>query len=223
MYIVIGGGGKIAENLAHTLLKQNHEVAIIEENEAVVEGLVESLSDRYMVILGDTCDSNVLEDAGIKIADIFIATTGQDDDNLVACEVASAHFSVPRIIARVNNPKNERIFRKLGIEAISSTSIITRMIEDETMQNEMRMVLSLKQGDLTMMEVDLPFHSKLEDEGGVRVADLELPSSTVIVALGREDKLDTVHGDTVLLPGDQLVVCCKSDREDEVKKFFQSL
>lgn len=223
MYVVIAGGGKIAEHLGHTLLSQGHEVVLIEQRENVVEQLVEVLTGRVMVIQGDCCDSEVLEDAGIRDADIFVATTGKDDDNLVACEVAATLFHTPRIIARVNNPKNERIFRKLGIEAISSTTIISRLIEEEAMQHDIRMVMSLRQGDLTMMEVEIPRKGKYASEENVRVADLELPSSTVLVAVARDDELDTVNGDTVLLPGDTVVVCVRSDREEAVRKILTSL
>lgn len=223
MYIVIGGGGKIAENLAQTLLNQNHEVVIIDENDQVVEYLVENLSGRVMVILGDCCETDVLEDAGIQLADIFVASTGQDDDNLVACEIASVLYDTPRIIARVNNPKNERIFRNLGIEAISSTSIIARMIEEEAVQNDVRVLMSLRQGDLVMMEVELPLHTHLEDEGGIKVAELSLPTSTVLVALARNDQLDTINGDTILLPGDTIVLCVRSDKEEEARRVLLSL
>lgn len=223
MYIVIAGGGKIAEYLAQTLLHKGHEVAVIESRASVVEMLVETLTGRVMIIHGDCCDSDVMEDAGIRDADILVATTGKDDDNLVACEVAATLFKTPRIIARVNNPKNERIFRKLGIEAISSTTVISRLIEEEAVEDDIRMVMSLRQGDLTMMEVELPRKTKLATEGGRRVAEIDLPPSTVLVAVARNDELDTVNGDTVLLPGDTVVVCVRSDREDAVRKALLSL
>lgn len=223
MYIVIAGGGKIAEHLAQTLLRQRHEVVIIENRKFVVDQLVETLVGRVMIIYGDCCDSDVLEDAGIRDADIFVATTGKDDDNLVACEVAATLFQTPRIIARVNNPKNERIFRKLGIEAISPTSVISHLIEEEAVQNDIRMVLSLRQGELTMMEVEIPRRSNLAIEGGIRVTDLDLPSSTVLVAVARDDELDTVNGETVLLPGDTVVLCVRSGREDAVRKILTNL
>lgn len=223
MYVVIAGGGKIAEHLGQTLLSKGHEVVLIELRESVVEHLVETLTGRVMIIHGDCCDSDVLEDAGIQDADIFVATTGEDDDNLVACEVASTLFHIPRLIARVNNPKNERIFRKLGIEAISATTIISRLIEEEAVQHDIRMVMSLRQGDLTMMEVEIPRKAKYASEESVRVADLELPSSTVLVAIARDDELDTVNGDTMLLPGDIVVLCVRSDREEAVRKILTNL
>lgn len=225
MYIIIGGGGKIAEHLAQTLLNKKHEVAVIELRDSIVNSLLEKLTGRVMVIQGDCCDSEVLEDAGIKEADIFVATTGKDDDNLVACEVASTLYETPRIIARVNNPKNERIFRNLGIEAISSTTIISRMIEEEAVQDDIRMVMSLRQGDLTMMDLELPHKSKMSTEGGRRVADIELPPSTVLVAVARSgaNMLETVHGETVLLPGDRVVLCVRTDMEHDARQALMSI
>ena len=88
-----------------------------------------ALQGRYLVIHGDGCDSKYQEDAGIRRADVFVATTGQDDDNLVSCEIAQRVFNVPRCIARVNNPKNLRIFREVGIESVSSTTLIANLIE----------------------------------------------------------------------------------------------
>ena len=185
--------------------------------------LVEILRGRVMVVHGDCCDSNIQEDAGTRHADILVATTGQDDDNLVACEVAQALYDVPRAIARVNNPKNEAIFRKLGIEGISSTTVISRMISDEAISGDMRTVLSLRQGDLVMFEVELPRRTRLSYEGDVRVADIELPPGTLLVSVAREDTLKTVSGETVLLAGDTVVVCVRSDLEDEARRALLDL
>ena len=111
MYIVIAGGGKIGEYLASVLLSSGNDVAVIEENLATADRLSVALQGRYLVIHGDGCDSKYQEDAGIRRADVFVATTGQDDDNLVSCEIAQRVFNVPRCIARVNSPKNLRIFK----------------------------------------------------------------------------------------------------------------
>ena len=133
MYIVIAGGGKVGEYVANVLLKSGNDVAIIEESLETADRLSVILEGRYLVIHGDGCDSKYQEDAGIRRADVFVATTGQDDDNLVSCEIASRVFNVPRCIARVNSPKNLRIFREVGIESVSSTTLIANLIEEETM------------------------------------------------------------------------------------------
>ena len=133
MYVVIAGGGKIGEYLANVLLESGNDVTIIEEDLETADRLSVVLQGRYLVIHGDGCDSKYQEDAGIRRADVFVATTGQDDDNLVSCEIAQRVFNVPRCIARVNSPKNLRIFHEVGIECVSSTTLIANLIEEETL------------------------------------------------------------------------------------------
>lgn len=181
MYIIINGGGKIGEYLATTMLGKGHEVAIIEKRENVARHLAEILPGKQLVICGDGCDSSYQNDAGIVHADVFVATTGMDDDNLVSCEIAHSVFKVPRIIARVNNPKNLRIFKELGIEAVSSTTIISRIIEEEAFADDMALVSTLSKNNLTIMEVELskiPFFAN-----GREVRHITLPAGSLIVAI----------------------------------------
>ena len=128
MYIVIVGGGKLGAYLASTLLRGDNQVAIIEEEESAAIELSEKLDGSSLVIHGDGCSASIQEDAGAYQADVFVAATGQDEDNLAACEIATRVFDVPRSIARVNSPKNLRIFRRLGIESISSTALIAHTV-----------------------------------------------------------------------------------------------
>ena len=156
MYVVVNGGGKIGEYLSTKLLKNKHDVAIIDLSEKRIDQLTLALPGKALMICGDGCDSEFQADAGAARADIFVATTGSDDVNLVSCEIASLVFGVPRTIARVNNPKNERIFRRIGIEPVSSTSVITRLIESEATEGAVHAVMSLTQGDLVLTEVNIP-------------------------------------------------------------------
>ena len=133
MYVVIMGGGKVGEYLATVLLNSGNDVALIEKDLATADKLSIVLQGSYLVIHGDGCDSKYQEDAGIRRADVFVAATGQDDNNLVSCEIAQRVFSVPRCIARVNHPKNLRIFKEVGIECVSSTTLIANLIEEETL------------------------------------------------------------------------------------------
>ena len=223
MYIIIGGGGKVGEVLAQQMIKAGHEVVVVEQDEETADVLASELRGRSMVIHGDACDSSVMEDAGMRDADIFVALMGHDDDNLVACEIARTLFNPPRIIARVNNPRNERIFYKLGIEAISSTTVIARMIEEEALSPKMRTVMSLRHGEFSMMEIEIPQSTTLKAEGGVRVSDLTLPPSTILVAMSVGEEFDVVNGSTVLVPGASVLVCTKSAHEDEVRKLLLDL
>jgi trk system potassium uptake protein len=156
MYIVINGGGKVGSYLARTMVDSGHDVALIEKRAEIVEKLVSELPGRVLVIHGDGCDATFQEDAGVGRAEVFVAATGDDDDNLVACQLAKVAFGVPRAIARVNNPKNEHIFNALGIEAISSTTIISRMIEEEATVGDIRTLIALRKGNMAIVEIELP-------------------------------------------------------------------
>ena len=185
MYIVIAGGGKIGSYLAGIMLKSGNEVAVIEQRLATADRLSVQLTGPYLVIHGDGCDSRYQEDAGIRQADVFVATTGQDDSNLVSCEIAQRVFRVPRCIARVNNPKNERIFRKVGIECVSSTTLIANLIEEEALLGSVS-VVSLP---------DNAIIAAVASGGDVEVANDETvlhPGDKAIV-VADEDVLDDVR------------------------------
>lgn len=200
MYIVIGGGGKVAESLAQRLLNSGHEVAIIEQSSVRADRLTTVLKGRFMVVCGNCCDASALMEAGIEHADLICAVTGQDDNNLATCEIAKALFKIPRSIARVNNPRNERIFHSLGIGAVSPTTVVAQMIEEEAMASTLKTIMSLKHGAFTIMEIEIPRSHKLETEGGCRVCDLALPPSTILIAVSHGEQFDTVNGQTTLMP-----------------------
>jgi trk system potassium uptake protein TrkA len=234
MYVVINGGGKIGEYLATNLLDNRHSVAIIEQNEKRLDQLALILPSKALMILGDGCDSVYQADAGTGEADIFVATTGSDDVNLVSCEIANLVFGVKRTIARVNNPKNERIFRRMGIEAVSSTAVITRLIETEATEGAVHAVMSLTQGDLVLTEVTIPkakhstgsTSSSKEAEGeesGHRVADISLPEGSLLVAVGNGGSLEIVKGSTLLHPGDAVICVSKEGLEDKVRDVLLGL
>ena len=217
MYIVINGGGKVASYLARTLLEAGHEVAVIEKRADIVEKLVMELPGRALVIQGDGCDASYQEDAGASRADVFAAVTGDDDDNLVSCQLAKVAFGVSRTISRVNNPKNEHIFNALGIEAISSTTIISRMIVEEATVGDIRTLTTLRKGDMAIVEIELPTDRCVVCDRPV--SSLVLPPNCVLVAVVRpDDDIDTVHGDTLLNPGDTVIAFTSVASEKALKK-----
>lgn len=216
MYIVINGGGKVASYLARKMADSGHDVAIIEKRDTIVDKLGSELPDNTLIIHGDGCDAAYLEDAGVSRADVFVSSTGDDDDNLVACQLAKVAFGVPRAIARVNNPKNERIFNTLGIEAISSTTIISRMIEEEATVGDIRTLIALRKGNMAIVEVELPTDRCVVCDK--EVASLNLPSDCILVALVRGEEIVTVHGDTTLQPGDVVIAFTNVERERALKK-----
>lgn len=217
MYIVINGGGKVATHLAGMMVEHGHDVAIIERRDEIVARIATELPPEVLVIHGDGCDSTYQEDAGVARADVFVASTGDDDDNLVACQLAKVAFGVPRAVARVNNPKNERIFNALGIEAISSTTIIARMIEEEATVGDLRTLISLRQGNMAIVEIELPTDRCFVCNK--KVVELSLPEDCVLIALVRgEDDVVAVHGGTELLPGDVVIAFTAVEHEKALKK-----
>jgi trk system potassium uptake protein TrkA len=216
MYVVINGGGKVASYLARQLLERGHGVALIEKRDEVAQKLAAELPGDPLIIHGDGCDSMYQEDAGVSRADVFVAATGDDDDNLVACQLAKVAFGVPRAVARVNNPKNESIFHALGIEAISSTTIISRLIEEEATIGDIRTLMALRKGDMAIVEIELPVDRCVVC--GKKVADLNLPVDCILVALIRGDDVIPVHGDTEMEPGDTVIAFTNVEHERALKK-----
>ena len=226
MYIVIMGGGKVGEYLASVLLKKGHEVAVIERDRDAADRLSIELKGQYLIINGDGCDSDYLEDAGIRKADVFAAVTGHDDDNLVSCELATRLFNVPRCIARVNNPKNRRIFREVGIENVSSTMIIANMIEEEAMMGGVNVVSALSRGEIALVEAEIPRNPKrFEASKGLLARRIKMPEGSMVVAVDRkkEDEADILTPDTVFMPGDKAVIICDTELISTVKALFASL
>ena len=223
MYIVIAGGGKVGEYLATVLLESGNEVAVIERDADAADRLSMLLQGRYLVIRGDGCDSKYQEDAGIRKADVFVAATGQDDNNLVSCEIASRIYDVPRCIARVNAPKNQRIFRALGIESISSTEMIANLIEEETLMGSVNAVSSLTHGNVVLTEVTISHMHHHDNDEGLLVYDVEMPENSLIVAVSTKDDVEVAGEETRLYPGDTVVIASDRDVVGEVRALFRDL
>ncbi len=224
MYVVIAGAGKVGEYLATLMLRSNNEVAIIEHDLETADRLSVVLEGSYLVIHGDGCDSKFQEDAGIRRADVFVAATGQDDNNLVACEIAQRVFNVNRCVARVNNPRNMRIFQELGIESVSSTSLIANLIEEETMAGSMSVMSNLTHGNVLLAEMTVPRMKHHSNDEGILVCDIPLPAESLIVAVSSgEDDVSVANPDMVLYPGDKAIVAADTQARDAVRACFRSL
>ena len=211
MYVVVAGGGKIGSYLATTIMENENEVAIIERDENLCQLLSEYLSGRFLIIEGDCCESRILQDAGVEHADVFVASTGQDETNLVSCELADSLFDVPRIVARVNSPRNLRIFRELGIECVSSTSLIGSLILEEALYGSVSITSTLTHGDVILSEYSIPHKRHITQTNGIVLGDIELPDGVRIVAVETEGDVEVADDDQVVHPGDQIIVV--SDRE----------
>ena len=213
MYIVINGGGKVGEYLAARMLEKGNDVAVIEQDRETADRLSATLSGRILIICGDGCMSRYQEDADIRRADVFVSSTGQDDANLVSCEIATRVFNVPRTIARVNSPKNLRIFREVGIECVSSTTLIANIIEEDAMLGGISVLSSMSEGNVVLNEITIPRMKHHDNEDGILAQDVVLPEGCLIVAVQHadSDEMDVVGEEVRIYPGDVIVLA--SDTE----------
>jgi trk system potassium uptake protein TrkA len=218
IYVVIAGGGKVGSFLARKLTEKGNAVAVIEKNERTCRELAASLD--IMVVQGDACDLKYQEEAQVGRADVFAAVTGDDDDNLVACQLARVSFNVPRTVARVNNPKNERIFQMMGIDAISSTTVISELIEKRASLGDIITLYTLKKGNLAIVEVDIPEEGS--DACCRPVRELGLPKGCVLVTVVRKEEVLIPHGDDVLQPGDSVIAVTSLDQEEYLRRILTS-
>ncbi len=220
MYIIVVGGGKVGYYLSKELVEEGHEVLVIEKDGAKCERIAEELGD--IVLRGDGCEAATMEIAGFGRAEMVIAVTGDDEDNLVVCQVAKAKFKVPRTVARINNPKNEAIFKKLGIDTtVSATNVILAQIEQELPTHRLISLLSIKGvAGLEIVEVKVPPTSAVV---GSRIRDILLPQESLIVLVIDEDGLPRVPtGDSSIRTGDEVVAVTRRENEDALRTVLTS-
>jgi trk system potassium uptake protein TrkA len=216
MYIVVVGGGKVGYYLAKTLVNEGYEILLIEKNPKKV--LVYAERFGSVVMQGDGAELTTLEAAGTARADVIVAVTGDDEDNLVICQTAKRLFNVPRTIARVNNPKNEEIFRKLGIDVtVSSTNIILSIIEQEIPQRGLVHLMTLKHAQVSIVEATVENGAPVADK---TLAELTFPPSVVISAVLRDGMMILPKGDTVLQPGDEVIALSNKESEEELRQLM---
>lgn len=211
MYAVIVGGGRIGRYIAKDMTDKGHDVTVIERLAARCEQLVAETD--VLVIEGDAGDVRYLEQAHVDRADVFVATTHEDDDNLVACQLAKIEFGVKRAISRVNTPKNVEIFEKLGIEAVSSTRLISELLEHEFTVGELIRLSSLRGGRVSLVELRIPSDGRPPRA----VQDLGLPLDAVLVCIFRGEATIIPRGTAEVEPGDDVVALTTPDLEEELR------
>lgn len=210
MFIIIAGGGKVGSYLVRDLSRKKHSVVLIEKRPERCRLIAEDNPD-VLVIKGDACDIRYLEEAGADRADVIAAVTGDDDDNLVICQIAREVFKIPRIIARVNDPRNQKVFQQVGIrQAISGTSIIGRLIEEEATFGDLLRLGFLKEGNLVLVEMELPLNSPV---AGKKVSSIGFPKDCVLLAMIRGEEVVIPKGTTVLKPGDKIIAVTSIEKE----------
>lgn len=201
MNVIIAGAGKIGYFLTKRLIAGKHTISIIERDKAICEELAKEL--EALVIHGDACDPRILAEAGIERADVLAAVTGEDEDNLIICQLAKERFSVQRTVGRVNNPDNEHTFSELGVDVpVDSTKIIAKIIEEEVSFSDFVNLMSFKRGKLAIVRVDLPKDSPVINK---EIKEIELPPDSVLVSILRREEVIVPKGNTVLQAGDDVI------------------
>jgi trk system potassium uptake protein TrkA len=214
MYIVVVGGGKVGYYLAKELLDAGHELVILEKNGARARQIADELGS--IVLNRDGCEGKHLAEAGANRASIVAAVTGDDEDNLVVCQMAKHHFDVPRTIARVNNPKNEQLFRHLGVdEIISPTRMVLSAIEQDIPVHELLHIAQLKGGEFDLVEAQITDSSPL---AGRKPSDVDLPEGCSLFLLLRGNSVQQVRPDTVFQAGDKVLAVSRPDVEPALRR-----
>jgi trk system potassium uptake protein len=218
MYVVIAGAGKVGWNLARELMAKRHEVTVIESDRSRYLTVEQEL--EHAIQYGDATELWVLERAGINRADLTIAVTGDDEDNLLICQLAKEKYLCERIIARVNNPRNRQYFELLGIQpAVSATDLILRLIEHEVPSYGTVHLLDLRDEQLEIIEVEVPDGSPVI---GRRVSEIALPEGSLIISILRQGRGFVPKADSVIEDGDEVLLVLDPGLEDSITEQFAS-
>ena len=216
MYVIIAGAGKVGWNLARELIAKDCEVTLIESNHDRFRVVEQEL--EHAAQYGDASELWVLERAGIQRADLVVAATGDDEDNILICQVAKEKYGVQRIVARVNNPRNLPHFKMLGIQpAVSATDLILRLIEHEVPEYGLVQLLALEEEHLEIIELEVGVGC---EAAGRRVADIDLPDGALIISVLRGGTGFVPKADSVVEAGDQVLLILDPGLEAEITLQF---
>lgn len=216
MYVVIVGGGKVGYYLAKTLLPYKHKITVIESQRELCKKIANELN--ISVINGDGTNLDDLSGVEADKANILIAVTGRDEDNLIACQLAKRKFGVQRTIARVNNPKNIVVFEKLGVDiAVSSTSIIADLIEQEVDYSGMKTLMKLKSGKVVLSEIVIKKSSPVCEKS---LKDINLPKDCILISVIRDEEVVIPNGYTILHEGDSIIAVSSCEDQQELREYF---
>jgi trk system potassium uptake protein TrkA len=216
MYAVIAGAGKVGSNLARELIEKGHEVTVLENNRRRYLVIEEEL--EHAIQYGDATELWVLERAGIQRADLVIAVTGDDEDNILICQMAKEKYLCDRIIARVNNPRNLQHFQLLGIQpAVSATDLILRLIEHEVPEYGLVHLLDLRDEQLEIIEVEV---ARTSPAASRQVQEIDIPEGALIISVLRGGKGFVPKADTVIEGGDEVLLVLDPGLETQITKQF---
>lgn len=216
MFVVIAGGGKAGRHLARLLLERDYEVMIIEIDRRRYQRLEREF--EHLAMMGDATEIFILERAGIERADVVAAVTGDDEDNIIICQVATHKFSVDKTIARVNNPENQEAFDVLGVSpTVSSTMVMMSLIEHEMPTHRLIHLLNLQRENLEIVEVMVEENSP---QAGKRIEEIALPPGCLLISILRDSVATVPQGATELKAGDQILAILEPGREQELTQLF---
>lgn len=216
MYVIVVGAGKVGYYLSKRLMNEGHEVLLMEKDRRRAALVTEELGD--IVMQGDGCEIRVMAEAGFGRADVIVAVTGDDEDNLVICQMAKRQFNVPRTLARVNNPVNEPLFMQLGIDTtVSSTAIIYNLIDQQIEPGQVIPLGLLKKGNIEVVAISVSERSPVL---GKMIQDLALPANTLIISVVRGENAELPRPDTRIEAGDSIVALASADTEPLLRSKF---
>jgi len=217
MRVAIAGAGNVGSFIAGALVESGHEVLVVESNEAVAERLVES--PHLQVCVGDACEVSTLKEAGFGACDVAVAATGDDEDNLVVSLLAKQEFAVPRVIARVNHPKNQWMFDdSWGVDiAVSTPHLITALVDEAVTVGRLVRLFQLERGNVGLVEVTLADDAAVV---GTAIRELAVPHDATFVAIVRDEHVVMARGDTTFESGDEVLALVTPESEDQIRSLL---
>ena len=216
MYVIVVGGGKVGYYLTKQLLTEGHEVLLLEKDRRRQATLAEQLGE--VVVQGDGCEVRIMSEAGFGRADVIVAVTGDDEDNLVICQMAKKKFQAPRTVARVNDPANLQLFEKLGIDTtVSSTQIIFNLLDQQIEPGEIIPLGALKNGNIEVVAINVSERSPVL---GQNVKDLPLPGNALIISVVRHENAMLPQGDVRFEAEDTVIAMVVASEEPQLRRIF---
>ena len=214
MHVAIAGAGNVGTSIASDLKDAGHDVLLIEQDPDLVAKLRPSLDVRWYE--GDACEVSTLQNAGLADADVVVAATGDDEDNLVVSLLSKMEFAVPRVVARVNHPKNRWLFNETwGVDvSVSTPHLLTALVEEAVSVGALVRILQFSEGEARLVEVTLADESPAK---GRPLSELDLPRDATIVAVIRQRRVVVPRGDTVLYPHDEVIALVTDESEEPVR------
>jgi trk system potassium uptake protein TrkA len=216
MYVIVVGGGKVGYYLTKQLLTEGHEVLLLEKDRRRQATLAEQLGE--VVVQGDGCEVRIMSEAGFGRADVIVAVTGDDEDNLVICQMAKKKFQAPRTVARVNDPANLQLFEKLGIDTtVSSTQIIFNLLDQQIEPGEIIPLGALKNGNIEVVAINVSERSPVL---GQNVKELPLPGNALIISVVRHENAMLPQGDVRFEADDTVIAMVATQEEPQLRRIF---